>query len=118
MALQNRPISIYGDGAQTRTFCFVQDNIDACYRAFKEKLYVNDVVNIGGNVELSILELAHLVKELTASQSEIRHLPALKEGDMTRRLPDTQKMQLLLQRAPLPLREGIQRILADTRFII
>lgn len=118
MALQNRPISIYGDGAQTRTFCFVQDNIDACYRAFKDKLYVNDVVNIGGNVELSVLELAHLVKELTGSQSEIRHLPALKEGDMTRRLPDTEKMQQLLQRTPLPLSEGIQRILADTRFII
>lgn len=118
MALQNRPISIYGDGSQTRTFCYVQDNIDACYRAFKEKLFVNDVVNIGGNVEKTILDLAHLVKELTGSQSDIRHLAPLKEGDMTRRLPDTQKMQELLQRAPLPLEEGIKVILADTRFIL
>lgn len=118
MALSNRPISIYGDGSQTRTFCFVEDNIDACYRAFKEKLFVNDVVNIGGDIEKNILELAHLVKELTSSGSEIRHLPALKEGDMTRRLPDTQKMRELLNREPLPLEDGIRRILADTRFIL
>ena len=118
MALQNRPISIYGDGSQTRTFCFVQDNIDACYRAFKDKLFVNDVVNIGGNVETTILELATLVKELTNSQSEIRHLSALKEGDMTRRLPDVSKMQELLQRRPLTLEEGIKLVLADTKFII
>jgi len=118
MALQNRPISIYGDGSQTRTFCFVQDNIDACYRAFKDKLFVNDVVNIGGNIETTILELATLVKELTGSQSEIRHLSALKEGDMTRRLPDVSKMQELLQRKPLTLEEGIKRVLADTKFIV
>jgi len=118
MALQNRPISIYGDGSQTRTFCFVQDNIDACYRAFKDKLFVNDVVNIGGNVETTILELATLVKELTGSQSEIRHLSALKEGDMTRRLPDVSKMQELLQRKPLTLEEGIRLVLADTKFIL
>ena len=118
MALQNRPISIYGDGSQTRTFCYVQDNIDACYRAFKEKLFVNDVVNIGGNVEISILELANLVKEITGSQSEIRHLAALKEGDMTRRLPDISKMKDLLQREPKPLEEGIKVILNDTRFIL
>lgn len=118
MALQNRPISIYGDGTQTRTFCYVQDNVDSCYRAFKDRLFVNDVVNIGGNIEKPILEVANLVKELTNSKSEIRHLPALKEGDMTRRLPDTAKMKELLQREPLPLEDGIKVILADTRFIL
>lgn len=118
MALQNRPISIYGDGSQTRTFCYVEDNVDSCYRAFKDKLFVNDVVNVGGNIEKPILEVAQLVKELTNSKSEIKHLPALKEGDMTRRLPDTSKMKELLQREPLPLEEGIKIILADTRFIL
>ena len=118
MALQNRPTSIYGDGSQTRTFCFVEDNVDACYRAFSERLFVNDVVNIGGNIEFPILEVAKLVKKLTGSNVEIRHLPALKEGDMTRRLPDTSKMQTLLQRDPLPLEEGIRRILADTKYIL
>ncbi|MCG9911434.1 MAG: NAD-dependent epimerase/dehydratase family protein [Flavobacteriales bacterium] len=118
MALTNRPISIYGEGSQTRTFCFVQDNVDACYRAFKEKLFVNDVVNIGGNVEIPILELARVVKKLTGSESEIKHLPALKEGDMTRRLPDTTKMRELLQREPLPLEEGIKIVLSDTRYIL
>lgn len=118
MALQNRPMSIYGEGSQTRTFCYVQDNVDACYRAFKEQLFVNDVVNIGGNIERTILEVAELVKDLTGSKSEIKHLPALKEGDMTRRLPDTSKMHELLQRNPVPLEEGIKIILADTRFIL
>ncbi len=118
MALKKRPISIYGDGSQTRTFCYVDDNVDACYRAFSERLFVNDVVNIGGSIELPILELAHLVKRLTGSDVEVCHLPALKEGDMTRRLPDTSKMKTLLQRDPLPLEEGIRRILADTRFIL
>lgn len=118
MALQNRPISIYGDGSQTRTFCYVNDNVDSCYRAFKDKLFVNDVVNIGGNIEKPILEVAELVKSLTNSKSEIKHLAALKEGDMTRRLPDTSKMNELLQRKPLPLEEGIKVILADTRFIL
>jgi UDP-glucose 4-epimerase len=118
MALTNRPISIYGEGNQTRTFCFIQDNVDACYRAFKEKLFVNDVVNIGGNVEIPILELARMVKKLTGSESEIKHLPALKEGDMTRRLPDTSKMRQLLQREPIPLEEGIKMVLRDTRFIL
>lgn len=118
MALQKRPISVYGDGRQTRTFCYVDDNVEACYRAFSERLFVNEVVNIGGNVEIPILELAKLVKKLTGSDVEIRHLPPLKEGDMSRRLPDTSKMQALLQRDPIPLEEGIRRILADTRFIL
>lgn len=118
MALQGRPISIYGDGKQTRTFCYIEDNIDACFRAFKDGLFVNEVVNVGGNIETPILEVAQLVKRLTGSNSEIRHLAALKEGDMTRRLPDVEKMEALLQRERLTLEDGIKRILEDTRYIL
>lgn len=115
-ALAHDDITIYGDGSQTRTFCFIDDHLDATVRAFTENLYVNDVVNIGSDVEIPILEVAKLVIELTKSRSKLVHLPALKEGDMTRRQPDIAKMKQLLSRDPMPLREGIERILKSGLF--
>ncbi|MCC6401425.1 MAG: NAD-dependent epimerase/dehydratase family protein [Flavobacteriales bacterium] len=117
-ALQGEDITIYGDGGQTRTFCYIDDNIEACVNAFTKGLVVNDVVNIGSDVEITIMDLARLIIALTGSSSRIVHLPPLEEGDMTRRMPDISRMRELLGREPLPLREGIQRILADTRFIL
>ena len=117
MALQNQDITIYGDGSQTRTFCYIQDNVDACYAAFKSNQYVNDVVNIGGGNELSVLELAKIVIKVTGSSSNIIHLPALEEGDMTRRLPDTSKMKTLLNREVTPLEEGLERVIQQGQFI-
>ncbi|MBK9276214.1 MAG: NAD-dependent epimerase/dehydratase family protein [Flavobacteriales bacterium] len=117
-ALKGEDITIYGDGGQTRTFCFIDDNIEACVNAFTKGLVVNDVVNIGSDVEITIMDLARLIIELTGSSSRIVHLPPLEEGDMTRRMPDISRMRQLLGREPLPLRDGIQRILADTRFIL
>jgi UDP-glucose 4-epimerase len=115
-ALAHDDITIYGDGSQTRTFCFIDDHLDATVRAFMENLYVNDVVNIGSDVEIPILEVAKLVIDLTKSRSKLVHLPALKEGDMTRRQPDIAKMKQLLSRDPMPLREGIERILKSGLF--
>lgn len=117
-ALKGEDITIYGDGGQTRTFCYIDDNIEACVNAFTKGLVVNDVVNIGSDVEITIIDLARLIIELTGSSSRIVHLPPLEEGDMTRRMPDISRMRQLLGREPLPLRDGIQRILADTRFIL
>ncbi|HMQ76587.1 MAG TPA: NAD-dependent epimerase/dehydratase family protein [Flavobacteriales bacterium] len=117
-ALNGEDITIYGDGGQTRTFCYIDDNIEACVNAFTKGLVVNDVVNIGSDVEITIMDLARLIIELTGSSSRIVHLPPLEEGDMTRRMPDISRMRELLGREPLPLRDGIQRILADTRFIL
>ena len=117
-ALKADDITIYGDGGQTRTFCYIDDNIDACFNAFKRQEAVNDVVNIGSDVEISILELARLVIELTGSKSKLVHLPPLEEGDMTRRMPDVSRMRQLLGHEPVKLRDGLQRILADTRFIM
>ncbi len=117
LALNNEPITVYGDGSQTRTFCFVDDNVDACFNAFDNNLFVNDVVNVGGNQEITILELAKTIIKATGSSSEIQHLPPLPEGDMTRRLPDVSKMDALLQRPRKPLAEGIETILKNTRFI-
>jgi UDP-glucuronate decarboxylase len=117
LALNHEPITVYGDGSQTRTFCFVDDNVDACFNAFSKNLFVNDVVNVGGNQEITILELAKTIIEATKSSSSIEHLPPLPEGDMTRRLPDVAKMDALLQRSRKPLLEGIETILKNTRFI-
>ena len=117
-ALKGEDITIYGDGGQTRTFCYIDDNIEACVNAFTQGLVVNDVVNIGSDVEITIMDLARLIIALTGSSSRIVHLPPLEEGDMTRRMPDISRMRELLGREPLPLREGIQRILADTRFVL
>ena len=117
-ALKGEDITIYGDGTQTRTFCYIDDNVDACLAAFRGEEVVNDVVNIGSDQEIGILDLAKEILALTGSSSRIVHLPPLEEGDMTRRMPDVTRMRKLLGREPLPLRDGLQHVLADTRFIL
>jgi len=75
------------------------------------------VVNIGGGNELSVLELAKIIIKVTGSNSNIIHLPALEEGDMTRRLPDTSKMQILLNREVTPLEKGLEMVIQQGQFI-
>jgi UDP-glucose 4-epimerase len=117
-ALSNRDITIYGDGKQTRTFCYIDDNIAATTNAFYQNKFVNDVVNIGGENEITILELAQTIIRLTDSKSKLVHLPALKEGDMTRRRPDIAKMKTLLNHKTLTLEEGLKKVLENTSYII
>ncbi len=115
MALANKDITIYGDGMQTRTFCYIDDNVDACYQAFAENRFVNDVINVGGNEEIPVIELAKKIIQITGSSSSIIHLPPLAEGDMTRRLPDVSKMNDLLKRPRITLEEGIMRIIRQMK---
>lgn len=117
-ALKGEDITIYGDGRQTRTFCYIDDNVEATTNAFKNGEVVNDVANIGNDLETSVLELANLVVQLTGSRSKIVHLPPLEVGDMTRRKPDIARMRALLGRDLLPLRTGLERVLAEPRFIL
>lgn len=117
-ALQNKDITIYGDGSQTRTFCYIDDNIEATTNAFYHNKFVNDVVNIGGNTEITILELAQTIIKATNSNSKITHVPALEEGDMTRRNPDITKMKQVLNRELIPLEEGLKKVLQNTQYII
>ena len=117
-ALNNDKITLYGDGSQTRTFCYIADNIQATTTAFYEHKYVNDIVNIGGDVEVSIKELAEKIIKITKSKSKIVYLPALEEGDMTRRRPDIAKMKKLLKRDLLPLEEGLKKLIKNTKFIL
>lgn len=116
-AIKNEPITIYGDGLQSRTFCFIDDNVDACLNAAYGDQIVNDVVNIGNDNEISILNLAQLIIDITKSKSEIIHLPPLTEGDMHRRLPDITKMKELLNRPLTSIEDGIQKILNNSEFI-
>jgi UDP-glucose 4-epimerase len=117
-ALRNQNIEIYGDGNQTRTFCFIEDNIEATTHAFYHNLYVNEVINIGSDVECTINELAATIIHLTGSKSKIVHLPPLPEGDMTRRQPDATKMKKLLGKPFLPLDAGIKKVLDNKKYIM
>ncbi|MBU0764252.1 MAG: NAD-dependent epimerase/dehydratase family protein [Bacteroidetes bacterium] len=115
-ALINRNITIYGDGNQTRTFLYIDDNTEAVVSAFNNNMFINDVVNIGSNREISILELAKTVIKLTGSKSKIVFVDPLSEGDMTRRMPDITKMKTLLKHDLIPLEEGIRRIMEEGLF--
>lgn len=115
-ALRNEDIVIYGDGMQTRTFCYIDDNIDAVLSSFYEEKYINDVVNIGNDDETRIKDLAIKIIEITNSRSRLRYTQALKEGDMKRRKPDIGKMQKLLNRPLLSLDEGIRRVIRKGNF--
>lgn len=111
-ALVGNPITLYGDGLQTRTFCYIDDNIEATTNALNNDFFVNDVVNIGSDKEMTILDLAKLIIKETGSSSAIEFLPPLPEGDMTRRKPDISKMKKLLSRDMTSVEEGIRRIIA------
>ena len=111
LAYSNQDIMIYGDGLQTRTFCFIDDNIETTLRILKDNLAVNEVINIGSDIEISILDLAKLIIKKTNSKSKIIHLPALIEGDMTRRKPDNSKMRMILKKDLVILEDGIERMI-------
>ncbi len=110
-ATQNKPITIYGDGSQSRTFLHVDDNVDVCIKALAENKLINDTLNIGNDKEYTIKELAKIIINLTNSKSKIIYAPPLPEGDMTRRCPDISKMKNLLNRDLINLKHGIKRIL-------
>ncbi|HNZ43318.1 MAG TPA: NAD-dependent epimerase/dehydratase family protein [Bacteroidales bacterium] len=121
LALKNQNITIYGDGSQSRTFCYINDNVDACYASFVnsavKNVTVNDIINIGNDNEISILDLANKIISLTNSQSKIVYKPPLEEGDMHRRLPDTTKMRKLLGRPMLSIDEGIKKLIENPLFL-
>ncbi|MEM1248885.1 MAG: NAD-dependent epimerase/dehydratase family protein [Acidobacteriota bacterium] len=113
-ALRGEPITLYGDGSQTRTFCYVDDNIDACLAAHESSPGA-ETINIGSDDEISIKQLAEIVLEVTGSSSPIEHRPALPEGDMSRRRPDATKMRELLGRELTSVRDGIARLVEHYR---
>lgn len=117
LALKGEDITIYGDGSQTRTFTYVDDTVDTCTTIMNKKLLENDVINIGSDKLMTVLELAHLVIQITNSKSKIIHIPALKEGDMTRRQPDNTKMKEILGRELISVEEGIKRMMTNQKYL-
>lgn len=117
-ALSGRDITVYGDGSQTRTFCYIDDNVDACLKSFYSDIYVNDVLNVGSDKEITIKNLAELIVKITGSSSKIVHLPPLAEGDMKRRLPDNSKMMELLDRPLMSLEQGLTQVISRPEYIL
>jgi len=117
-ALKNEPLTIYGDGEQSRTFCYIDDNVESVIKCFENDLFVNDILNVGSEKVVSILELANIIIELTGSKSKITFLPPLPEGDMNRRQPDNTKMKEILNRELLDLKEGLEKMLAQQEMIL
>jgi UDP-glucose 4-epimerase len=117
-ALAGRPITVYGDGKQTRCFGYVGDVVGALIKLMDQPESVGQVYNIGSNEEISIFKLAEKVKELTNSESEIVFVPydeAYEEGfeDMPRRVPDIAKIGKLVGFKPKMALDGILRTVID-----
>lgn len=117
LALKNLDITIYGDGSQTRTFTYVDDTVDTCTTILNKSLLLNDVINIGSDKLMTVLDLAKMIISITNSKSKIIHLEPLKDGDMTRRQPDNNKMKHILGRDLISVEEGIKRIMNDKHFL-
>jgi UDP-glucuronate decarboxylase len=108
-ALNGSPITIYGDGSQTRSFCFVSDLIDGIYKMLTLENEVDSPVNLGNPVEFTMLELAEKIIAITGSKSKIVFEP-LPEDDPRQRKPDISKAQDLLGWKPVvSLEDGIKR---------
>ena len=117
-ALSNAPITVYGNGQQNRTFCYIDDNTECILTILENDLIVNDVINVGNEKNYTVLQLAELIISLTKSKSKIEFLPPLKEGDMTRRQPDAAKMKQILKQDFVSLEEGLVKIIKDTPYVI
>jgi UDP-glucose 4-epimerase len=108
-AIRGEDLTVYGDGKQTRTFCYVDDSIEFQVLCLEKNLYLNQTVNIGSDHEIDMNELAELVRELVNPDAPITRLPALPEGDMRRRKPDNSRMREALGRDLVSLADGIVR---------
>jgi UDP-glucose 4-epimerase len=117
-ALKNEPITIYSDGKQTRTFCYIDDNVETVIKCLEHDLFKNDILNVGSEKVVSILELANLIIDLADSKSEIAFLPPLPEGDMKRRQPDNKKMKRILDRELLSLESGLKQMLKQSEILL
>jgi dTDP-glucose 4,6-dehydratase len=107
-ALRNVPITVYGDGSQTRSFCYCTDLVDGIYRLLMSDH--DDPVNIGTQFEMSILDFAKMIIELAESKSEIQFKEFVTEDDPKTRRPDTTKAESILGWKPqVELRDGMMK---------
>ena len=112
-ALNNKPLTVYGKGTQTRSFCYVDDLIEGIFRLMQVK--TNEPLNLGNPSEFTILELAYLLIKLTGSKSKIVFKP-LPQDDPKQRWPDISKARKLLKWKPkVNLQEGLLRTIRSFR---
>jgi UDP-glucose 4-epimerase len=120
-AQEGTPITVFGSGQQSRCFCDVRDTVEAILRLVRNDRAVGEVINVGSSEEISIEELAHVVKRRTNSESPITHIPydqAYEAGfeDMPRRVPCLEKLERLTAFRPAtPLSEIIDRVSLSLR---
>lgn len=108
-ALKNEPITIYGDGNQTRSFCYIEDMVEGISRALIQEKTKGEVINLGNPDERTVKDLATLIIQLTGSSSEVVHeeLPA---DDPQQRKPDITKAKKLLEWNPsVTIEEGLSK---------
>jgi len=116
-ALDGQPVTVFGDGTQSRCFCHVGDTVGALSRLIEHPKAVGQIFNLGSEEEITIAELAGLVKTMTGSSSLIQYLPydqAYEEGfeDMQRRVPDISRIKELLNfRTTYNTRQIIQSVI-------
>jgi nucleoside-diphosphate-sugar epimerase len=112
-ALRGQPLTIYGDGSQTRSFQYVSDLVEGIQRAMFAPDTVGEVFNLGNPVELTMLQFAELVKEVAGSRSPLDFRPLLFTDDPSRRRPDIGKARACLGWEPrIPVREGLEKTVA------
>ena len=111
-ALRGEPLAVYGDGSQTRSFCYMDDLVEGFIRLMNSPPEVTGPVNLGNTGEFTVRELAEIVIGMTGSHSDIVELP-LPEDDPRQRKPDIALAGKLLDWSPqVPLREGLARTIA------
>lgn len=111
-ALQGRDLSVFGDGTQTRSFCFVDDTIDAMRQLMDTSKEVTGPINVGNPTECTILDLAKLILELTGSKSKLAFVPAA-EDDPLRRRPNIELAKTVIKWEPqISLQEGLVKTIA------
>lgn len=117
-ALTHKPITIFGNGEQTRSLCYVTDTVAGIYKLMFSEKAKNEIVNIGSEEEHTVLEYARMIKKLTQSESEIVLSEALPEDDPLRRRADITKAKMLLDWKPeVSLESGLQQMIAYVRKI-
>lgn len=110
-ALQNKPFPVFGDGKQTRSFCYVSDMVEGIIAAM-EKGSKGEIYNLGNPDEFTVLQLAEMVKRLTDSPSEVEIVEKLPQGDPLRRCPDISKARQSLGWEPkVSLEEGLKKLI-------
>jgi len=117
-ALNGEPLTVFGDGSQTRSFCYVDDMVDGLISLMNSPQEVTGPINLGNPGEFTMLELAQQVLSLTGSDCELKHLP-LPADDPVRRKPDISRAREVLDWQPtVPLHEGLARTVEYFRSVL